>query len=102
MVETFNGEYAREAYEEYDMDWRKLYFGHVSVADMRKYTPNADWQAVRLSMKGTTTGFKYRVLCSWLLDCDFAYSAKIQVTNYVTALSRGGIIKPADYREVVK
>lgn len=102
MIQTASGTFTEEDYEEYDMNWRKLYFGHVSVADMRKYTPNVDWQAARLSMKGTTTGFKYRVLCGWLLDCDFSYASRIQVTNYVTALSRGGLIKPSDYREVIK
>lgn len=79
-------------------NWKMLYFGHVSVIDMRKYTPEAEWQKVRIDMKGKTTAYKYTALCRWLICCQFSYASKIQVTNYVTALSRGGLIKPEDYR----
>lgn len=85
-------------YCETDMNWKKLYFGHVTVSDMRKYTPEPDWQKVRLDMKGKTLAYKYSALCKWLIVSRFSYGAKIQVTNYVTALSRGGLIKPDDYR----
>lgn len=85
-------------YNKADMNWKKLYFGHVPVADMRRYTPMQDWQKVRLDMKGKTLSYKFTALSNWLLVNNFSYSAKIQVTNYVTALSRGGLIKPEDYR----
>lgn len=97
-VEANGKVYCEEDYAKYDMDWRKLYFGHVPVSAMRKYTPDSNWQRVRLSMKGTSTAFKYKTLCNWLVTCEFSYASKIQVTNYVTALSRGGIIIPDAYR----
>lgn len=82
------------------MDWRKVYFGHVPVADMRKYTPEEDWQEVRLYMKGKNLQEKYDALVYWLELNEYSYASKIQSSNYVTALSRGGLIKPKDYRDV--
>lgn len=81
------------------MDWSKVYFGTVPVADMRKYTPEEEWQKVRLSMKGESLEFKHKALTDWLDKNDHSYASRIQSTNYVTALSRGGLIKPSDYRE---
>ena len=91
-------EYAVGDYVGAKDDWHMLYFGHVPVVDMRKYTPEAEWQKVRIDMKGKTLVYKYNSLCRWLICCQFSYASKIQVTNYVTALSRGGLIKPEDYR----
>lgn len=87
-----------EDYTMYDLNWKKLYFGTVPVKDMRLYTPELEWQKVRVSMKGTTNLVKFRSLCQWLVQNNFSYSSRIQVTNYVTALSRGGLIVPEDYR----
>ena len=99
VIETSNGNkfFVRD-YVEVKDNWKMLYFGHVPVADMKKYTPEAEWQKVRLDMKGKTTAYKYKALCLWLITSQFSYASKIQVTNYVTALSRGGLIKPEDYR----
>lgn len=80
------------------MDWSKLYFGHVSVNEVKKYIPDPDWQAVRRSMKGTSLQNKYNTLKNWLFVNDSNRMSQVQVTNYVTALSRGGLIKPSDYR----
>ena len=98
LISTATGLFDEVEYRKCDMNWRKLYFGHVPVKDMRLYTPHADWQVVRLDMKGKSLAYKYASLCKWLVQKEFAYSAKIQVTNYVTALSRGGLILPEDYR----
>lgn len=91
-------EFAKRDYTKVDMNWHKLYFGRVPVADMRKYTPDPAWQEVRVDMKGKSLAYKYSALSTWLIRSDFSYASKIQVTNYVTALSRGGLIKPEDYR----
>lgn len=82
------------------MDWSTLYFGRVPVEDMRLYTPEEEWQKVRRSMKGESPEFKYIALRAWLIVNEYSYASKIQVTNYVTALSRGGLIKPEDYRDI--
>lgn len=80
------------------MDWSQIYFGHVSVDEVKKYTPDPDWQIVRRSMKGTSLQNKYNTLKNWLFVNDSNRMSQVQVTNYVTALSRGGLITPKDYR----
>lgn len=82
------------------MDWSDVYFGRVPVKDMRKYTPEEAWQVVRLDMKGKSLEYRHEALTKWLEKNDYSYASKIQSTNYVTALSRGGMIKPYQYREV--
>lgn len=82
------------------MDWRKVYFGKIERKDIKKYTPEAAWQKVRIFMKGKDLVTKYKALTDWLELKEHAHSAKVQVTNYTTALSRGGLITPDEYREV--
>lgn len=79
------------------MDWHNLYFGKLDRKDIQWAVKDELWQTVRVSMKGISLESKYRTLCTWLYANDFSKQAKIQITNYVTALSRGGLIKPEDY-----
>lgn len=79
------------------MDWHTVYFGKVGRHEVQKYVIKSDWQNVRLSMKGTSLKHKFETLTKWLKDNNFSREAQVQVTNYVTALSRGGLITPADY-----
>lgn len=96
------------------MDWHRLYFGHVSPQEVAEAVRDAGWQHLRLKLKGLPTDYKWAFLncyynseshriCS---DSTASESSKahalrmlqVRVTNYVTALSRGGIIKPEDYK----
>jgi hypothetical protein len=79
------------------MDWKKLYFGHVGKDEVAQYVKDPFWQRVRLSMKGVTLLQKYMTLCNYLRGHEEDRAYQVRVTNYVTALSRGGLIKPADY-----
>ena len=79
------------------MDWKKVYFGKLSRKEIQEAVKDMDWQAVRIGMKGTSIRVKYDTLKWWLEKQKYTNKAKIQVTNYVTALSRGGLIKPEDY-----
>ena len=83
------------------LDWRKLYFGKLNKRETLKVVKDETWQQVRISMKGKTVEEKYRILYEYvysdLMD-KVPRNKQIQSTNYVTALSRGGIIKPEDYR----
>lgn len=81
------------------MNWRSVYFGNVKSSEVLDAVKDEDWQIVRRSMKGMTLEQKYKTLQSWLRRKNRSTRAKIQVTNYVTALSRGGLIKPSDYRD---
>lgn len=80
-------------------DWRKLYFGKVTKQEVNRYVRDAHWQRIRMSMKGLSTELKYKILCNYLAENPTSRAYQVRVTNYVTALSRGGIIKPNDYAQ---
>lgn len=91
------------------MDWHNLYFGHVSPQEVQEAVKDPEWQALRLSLKGLPLQEKYNKLYDyyWGKYIDWGtYQiedgelrlVKVRLTNYVTALSRGGLIKPEDYR----
>lgn len=84
------------------MDWRKLYFGKVSPNEVKLAINDFNWQKTRLSMKGKTLSEKYSILSNYynkeLAKGNNIRLLQVRVTNYVTALSRGGLIKPSDYR----
>lgn len=91
------------------MDWHNLYFGHVSPQVVQEAVKDEEWQALRRSLKGLPLQIKYDKLyeyfenktCAWHrreIDVREILLVKVRITNYVTALSRGGLIKPSDYR----
>lgn len=87
------------------MNWRKLYFGRVSPMEVQIAVHNTEWQEIRISMKGMSLEDKYKTLETYLqrkekenLDEFELRMVHVRITNYVTALSRGGLIKPEDYR----
>ena len=88
------------------MDWSKLCFGKVAKEEVERAIDNAEWQKLRNAMKGKTLERKYKMLTDYYeLESLVARDAKelrmlqVRVTNYVTALSRGGLIKVEDYRK---
>lgn len=96
------------------MDWHRLYFGHVSPQEVAEAVRDAGWQHLRLKLKGLPTDYKWSFLNYYynsesrrirddntVSEASKAHALRmlqVRVTNYVTALSRGGIIKPEDYR----
>ena len=89
------------------MDWHKLYFGRVSLDEIRE----AEWQKLRKEMKGRALAEKYDMLhryyeeTSERLTFDYLKGAYDRFpagticaccTNYVTALARGGLIELRD------
>ena len=74
------------------MDWNKIHFGKLNKQDILKYVQNETWQKVRRSMKGTSLDIKYTTLQHWLVTNNYSNESKIQVTNYVNALKRGGLL----------
>lgn len=90
------------------MNWKSLYFGHVSPEEVKEAVNNAQWQQIRASMRGMSTEDKYKTLTAYLrFKQDMLVSehemrmVEVRITNYITALSRGGIIKPEDYRDAL-
>lgn len=92
------------------MNWANLYFGKLQMKSTLEAVKNERWQGVRRSMKGKSLEEKYSILHQYVAEAETAYytckslskeelqKVYIRSTNYVTALSRGGLIKPSDYR----
>lgn len=80
------------------LNWKTLYFGHMPIKEVLEAVKDREWQMVRRGMKGRSLAEKYYTLKGWLLAKGRTRKAQVQVTNYVTALSRGGLIKPSEYR----
>lgn len=91
------------------LNWRSLYYGHVSPQEVTQAVEDPEWQALRLAMKGESLETKYAMLKGYRatmiarleagrIDEDEWRMVEVRITNYVTALSRGGLIKPEDYR----
>lgn len=88
-----------------DVNWHQLYFGHVSPEEVQAAVRDPQWQQIRQSMKNTSLEFKYKTLMAYLrfkedmlVDEYEMRLVHVRITNYVTALSRGGLIKPEDYK----
>lgn len=89
-----------------ELNWKKLYFGRVSPGEVQEAVKDSRWQSIRLSMKSKSLETKYAILENYLMtsvgdadaDAHELRMLHVRVTNYVTALSRGGLIKPADYQ----
>lgn len=95
------------------MNWKNLYYGHVSPSEVQEAIKDAEWQELRQSIKGKSLEEKYealnayRIRKAWEIPLDENADGpadpewrmvEVRLTNYVTALSRGGLIKPSDYR----
>jgi hypothetical protein len=74
------------------IDWDFLIFEEVKRKDIQRCVKNEQWQKFRKTLKGKTSREKFNALKSWLNNRNRSYCAKVQVTNYVNALKRGGTI----------
>jgi len=81
------------------LDWSRLHFGKLSRDEIQSYVSDSTWQRIRKSLVGEQLSVKYEKLQLWLMINHYNRASQVQVTNYVTALSRGGLIKPEDYKE---
>lgn len=75
------------------MNWGHLIFGSFNREQILEAVNDDDWQIARVQMLGDPLGVKYRVLEIWLQEHNYSLKSKIQVTNYVNALKRGGLIQ---------
>ena len=72
---------------------KSLTFGQYSHYSIFEAVNNFDWQMFRISLKGISTEKKVERLKEWLKLNSYSLKSKIQVTNYINALKRGGQIK---------
>ena len=85
------------------LNWKLLYFGPVKKREVAEAVQDPFWQRIREYLKGKSLEEKYDLLRAYVTTYGDtteieARLVRVRVTNYVTALSRGGLIKPEDYR----
>jgi len=74
------------------LNWGQLHKGKLKQHEIQISYQDEDWQTFRKSLKGISTEKKFEKLQEWLNLQENSNKAQIQVTNYINALKRGGII----------
>lgn len=74
------------------LDWNALTFGPYSTKEVLEAVADDEWQKLRKSLKGQSLRYKYDSLLSYLRSHQHNRVQMIQVTNYVHALRRGGLV----------
>ena len=77
------------------IDWNDITI-HCPFEETLDAVNDPVWQSVRKSLKGQDLVFRHYVLTRYLKDSDKESYRKrsLQVSNYVNALRRGGLIPP--------
>jgi hypothetical protein len=75
------------------VDWDKIHFGKISKKEIAEYVKENGWQILREYLKGKSLEDKYLRLFAWVYINKCSRASQVQVTNYVNALKRGGLIK---------
>ena len=73
-------------------NWNSLTYGHYTRREIQSAVKDERWQLYRKMMKGAPLGVKFIMLCEWIDSKNGSNTAKIQVTNYVNALRRAGLV----------
>jgi hypothetical protein len=73
--------------------WDDLVFGSYSLKEVQAAVVWTSWQLLRAALLGRPLDERYTRLRSFLVEQDNSRQAQIVITNYVHALSRGGLIK---------
>ena len=79
--------------EDQRLNWRELHSGYLSKEEILEAVNDEDWQVFRIDLKGETTREKFLRL-RYYVRSHPGRKAEVQVTNYINALARGGIIEP--------
>ena len=74
------------------LDWNSLHFGKITRDEIIRYCQGEEWQKLRRMLLNTSLEEKFRKLKEWLAQHENSRAAQVQVTNYVNALKRGGLI----------
>jgi hypothetical protein len=78
------------------INWGELHSGHITQREILVCVNDEQWQLFRESLRGEALDEKFIRLKYWLRAHRGEYPAKVQVTNYVNALARGGLISPVN------
>lgn len=78
--------------------WRHLIFGAYTVHDVIQAVQDPSWQRMREAIKGAPIGVKFSEITDYINrnktpQGGVPHNVKVQITNYVYALKRGGLIR---------
>ena len=76
-----------------NLNWSALDYSPLTRAEISEDVLEPEWQDLRRRMLLTRLIVRYAALQQWLKEHDYTRKSQVQVTNYVNALKRGGIIK---------
>jgi hypothetical protein len=74
-------------------NWKTLHCGRIKKREIELYVKDEEWQKVRLRMKNTSLTYRWIQLFVWLVQKESSRASQVQVTNYINALKRGGMVK---------
>lgn len=74
------------------LDWSSIHSGPVTQEEIEQFCNDPKWQELRDSLEGVPLEEKFKQLKEWLRSHGNSRAAQVQVTNYVNALSRGGLV----------
>ena len=75
------------------LNWSALSYGPLARDEITVCVQDVEWQKTRRDLVGVPLDSKYFELRHWLRTRLYRRSAQVQVTNYISALRRGGLIK---------
>ena len=74
------------------LDWKSIHCGTISKEEIKQFCTQPDWQDLRLELKNKSLEEKFKALKSWLEKHNRSRASQVQVTNYINALARGGMV----------
>ena len=75
------------------LNWSTLDYSPLTRTEISEAVLEPEWQDLRRRMLLTRLIVRYAALQQWLEMHEYSRASQVQVTNYVNALKRGGIIK---------
>lgn len=75
------------------LDWSEIHFGKLTRAEISKCVADSDWQEVRASLHYKSLMERHITLKNYLEKKEYSRCARVQVTNYINSLKRGGMIR---------
>ena len=73
--------------------WNSLIFGSYSHSQVKWAINDYTWQRLRVHLLGMSSRYKYTHLVRYIEEGVNQEQRRVQVTNYVNALKRGGLIE---------
>jgi hypothetical protein len=74
------------------INWKELVVP-TTREEINRYVKDPEWRSLRERLVSVVLVTKYATLQEWLREHDYNRKSQVQVSNYINALKRGGMIK---------